>query len=190
MLYGHRVENSSDSQQPPHAAPRRRLAEDPLEVVERLLADQASELDNDERWQTYGEIDDHLAQQRAQLSLASRLAKAVGRQVIAKPLDQPAMEIEIVETNDEWCEAVRGGRKLLLSLQAIAQWSNLPATAGDISKRSTAALVRGYTGKHVTLYLKEQTLHGKLTAAMQDHLDLQTDQGNTTIPYTYIRWIE
>ena len=45
----------------PHAPASRRVQEDPIAVVERLLADESSQVRGDEEWDFYAQIEDEVA---------------------------------------------------------------------------------------------------------------------------------
>lgn len=181
---------------PPHAAPRRQLVEDPLATVERLIADQVSGLTNEQRWDTYGEIDDHVATEQAKTSMLDRLSASCGHE-IAVWLDSDfgngqAITGELLEVGTGWCQLAQPSGAIVINTDGMVQLRNL--AAGKIASpaaRSWASIIRALAvPAHVlTIWTRSgRVLNGTLNAAYLDHLELiqATEASATVIPYRQI----
>lgn len=178
--------------QPPHAAPRRQLPEDPVAVVERLIADQASELTNEQRWDTYNEIDDHLSAQQAKLTLSERLAASRGREIqvwLESEFEGGQANGQLLDTGEGWCRLAHRSGSIVINVDAVVQWVNLAAgqvSEQKVTNQSWSSIIRSLSSqaRPYTIWTRSgRILSGTLQAACHDHLEIT---GKIAIPYRQI----
>ena len=92
----------------PHAPASRRVQEDPIAVVERLLADESSQVRGDEEWDFYAQIEDEVAVTQARLTWVDRLSAAQGRQValeigLGNSSGTNTVSGELKDVGEGWC---------------------------------------------------------------------------------------
>lgn len=108
----------------PNAPRSRELPQEPLDLVDRLVADQASQLLDDENAEHFAQVADELALRRGSVSFVDRLGTALGCHVclfIDGPdvLTQQTLRGELVEVGDGWCRIHNNARQALVNLDAI-----------------------------------------------------------------------
>jgi hypothetical protein len=140
---------------PPHAAPARIRHENPLSAAERLLADSASELTDEQNWDTYAQIDEERQQARGSIALLDRLAANHRRsiQVRVSVATQKAFDVrgELLEVGDGWIRLVERGTAHVVRISAIVSISGLAVGVADpgaaanpsrAARRSWSSLLR------------------------------------------------
>jgi hypothetical protein len=175
---------------PPHAPPARMRPEDPLAAAERLLADSASELTDDQNWDTFAEIDD--GRQRAQglLTLLDRLAQNVDRHIQVRVGGQGELGVDaggrLVEVGDGWIELADQGVTRLVNVAAIISVVGLSRqmTGRDTvtRRRSLPSVLRQLAVSSRTMPISLLRCDGRLISAeivrvASDHVDIRPQGG-------------
>lgn len=149
---------------PPHAAPTRIRHEDPLVAAERLLADSASELTDEQSWDTYAQIDEERQQARSSISLVDRLAANLRRsiQVRVSAPTQKAFDVrgELVEVGDGWIRLGEHGTTHIVSISAIVSVAGL--AMGSATANSARAARRGWSSLLREIALESTVIPVKL----------------------------
>ncbi len=144
----------SSDQRPPHSAPARHQPESPLIAAERMLADAASELVDDQYWDTYAQIDDERQRFAGSLGLTDRLAGSLGRTITAR-IGLPSGETfdvtgPIEEVGHGWLEIAQDGVTHIVSLERIISIVGLdqamPPGEETGVRREWRARLRGLAG--------------------------------------------
>lgn len=181
----------NDFPKPPNAPPTRRAVGDPLDVVERLVADQASQLSDDETWERYSQVADEVALTHAQWTLIARLDPQIGRVVQVAVPGQPigarrTLVGTLKDIGDGWGLIVDHPRVVLVNLALADFWSWPrdgvapeigPPEVGDRSRRlaswSTALRrLQSANGEVRVVVRSGPPLDGRIVLAGKDHFDL------------------
>lgn len=174
---------------PPNAPRRRALAQEPLEVLDRLVADHASALLDDESAEHFAQVADEIAVTRGSLTLAGRLQAAVGGDVridveMSASAQSWSVSGQLVEVGEKWCHVREGTRNVVINLELVASVaipeSALPESMAPGARTATwASLMRRFesVGTVVTVHLRSSlTRVGRVVLAGQDHFDLSLAQ--------------
>jgi hypothetical protein len=188
---------------PPHAAPVRQRPEDPLVAAERMMADAASELTDEQSWDIYAEIDDERQRAIGSRSLIDRLVAHIGRtfEVRLSTPDRAALDVggTLVEVGQGWIELADAGITRVVNVSAIVCVKGLTADVSQqtstVPRRSWPSLLRQLSlrsnASPILLLGKDGLVVSVFIASVgSDHVDCRPELGTrvygsqtlTTIP--------
>lgn len=182
-------EPSGDAEHAPPPAPNapkmRSLADEPLDVVDRIAADRASEMGDEENWEHYAQIADEIAVHRRGLTLLDRLAASEGIGLgidvsTAGGSEQWDVAGTLVEVGDGWCRMRVGTRDVVVNVDAIVSVATdrgglLEPTVASSRRTSWASVFRGFENAGTLVIVRRRLgppLVGRVVFVGGDHFDL------------------
>ncbi len=171
---------------PPNAPPSRHLAEAPLDSVDRLIADRASQLGDEPIWEHYSQIADEIALSRARWTLTSRLLAYENRVVQIEVMGDRQSETRtltgtLAEVGDGWCRLTVRARDIVVAIAAIQlvagprDRTDAAVTEPPNRLSSWACELRRVEQAGFVVSVERHggpALIGRVVLAAKDHLDL------------------
>ncbi len=170
----------------------RRIAEDPLDTVGRLLADQVSAQQDEQVWDSYAQIDEERDVSRAAVVFDDQLCALVGQQLTIRIHHEGGTELvgTLQSVGDGWLRLCEPGADYIVattSVVAVTGRDDLPRAAGSsgssaLGRASWASLLRELRGsstrRPVSILTIEGALRsGRITSVGADFFTLERRSG-------------
>ena len=189
----------------PHAPASRRVQVDPIAVVERLLADESSQVRGDEEWDFYAQIEDEVAVTQARLTWVDRLSAAQGRQIaleigLGNSSGTNTVSGELKDVGEGWCAIGIDHQTVIVNsfwIQSIASSTTQPLPTGQSrggSRRTWSSALRqlGSLGRPVVVHRTlGHPIEVEIVLAASDYFDGRVSHGGSpqhvvSIPYSSV----
>lgn len=173
---------------PPHSPTPRRTPEEPLTVLERVVADESSHVTDEETWDLYSQLEDEAAVAHTQWTLDARLAALEGGHVRFELPESGSRDVftlsgRIREVGQGWCVVAAQNRRVIVNTSFISsvavtserQRTLTPPGGGAQRLGSWASVLRnsGASGRPLVIHrVVGSAIAGSLLCAAKDHVDI------------------
>ncbi len=178
--------DSAPTPSPPHAPRPRPLAEEPLAVVDRLIADEASALGDEQVWEFYAQLEDEIALEQGSVTLANRLATCLGGEYALELITCGSSAPSIIEgvlaqVGNGWITLITRQCEFVINIDSVASVmatsdGSLPIGVAGAPRNATwASLLRRCAESKrpiVVHYRAGSPLSGRVVLAARDHFDI------------------
>lgn len=196
---------------PPHAPSPRPLAEEPLAVVDRLLADEASHLGDDQVWEFYAQIGDEVALEQGALTLEGRFTAHLGGELrldlLASGSSGPlAVEGTVAHVGAGWLMLTSERSEFVINIDSVVSATTSSgdslstAVSESTRKASWTSLLRrcAQSNRWIVVHRRVgSAISGRVVLAARDHFDVavtssvnQMQVTTSTLPISNVIAIE